>query len=288
MSIPKNHHYVSQCHQKEFLNQRTGRIYLYDKELNNFYNKKSTKRLFSKDHLNTKVINGKIDQSSLEQELKALFEDKFNNYILQIQNFLISQEKLQETYEAMCWLVMLGILGELRHPNFKESLDEKMINFQVDVFSKMYGFEKEKVKAYLVSKKKTPYDNSFSYISIALRILEKLEPIDFMIYCIKSNDHFLLPDTSCFQLRGQLKNYPNPFIREIIQIGIPVTDKLFILATPQSLKTKFHGIYFIEEDNSIVVDRINKDLYEFARKAVACKDEHYLESAVVRLKEMSS
>lgn len=285
MSSPKNHHYVSQCHQKEFFNDEVGLIYLYDKELDNYYYKSSTKRLFSKDHLNTKERNGELDQVTLEKELKILTEDNFIKNVSKVKQFLNDQNELQQTYEALFCLTILGILGEFRHPQFKESLDETMLKFESDYFLRIYNFDKEKVKKYLKNKQKTSHSNILSYISIAFQILEKMEPLDFMIYSIKSNDHFLLPDTSCFQLRGQLKNYPNPFVQEIIQVGIPLTDKLFILATPQSLKTELHGIQFINDDDSNLVYKINKDLYMFAKKAVACKDEDYLKNIIEKFKK---
>ena len=192
---------------------------------------------------------------------------------------------MQKTYESMCWLTMLGILGEIRHPYFKKELDNVLLHFKSDLFTRFYHCSKEKVIDILKNKQKIPYSNLVSYIETALRILEKLEPLDFSIVSIESNDHFLLPDTSCFQLRGQLRNYPNPFINEIIQVGIPLTDKLYILATPQSLKSEMHGIQYERFDNSDLVFEINKDLYFFSRKAVACSDENYLRQLVNKIKE---
>jgi len=180
---------------------------------------------------------------------------------------------------------MLGILGELRHPQFKGSLDETMLDVESDIFSRNYDFNKEKVKEYLRNKQKTPYSNVLSYISIAINILNRLDPLDFLIYSIESNDHFLLPDTSCYQRRGQLKHYPNPFIQEIIQIGIPLTDKLFILVTPKALKTELHGIQFISDKEGSILFEINKRLYFFAREAVACKDKKYLLEIIEKIKK---
>jgi hypothetical protein len=81
------------------------------------------------------------------------------------------------------------------------------------------------IKHYLRTKQKTPYSNQLNYISIALEILEKMEPLYFMIYSIESNDHFILPDNSCFQIRGQLKNYPNNLINEITSWRYDINDE---------------------------------------------------------------
>lgn len=101
MSKPKNHHYVSQCHQKEFFDDNTGQIFLYDKELDNHYSKQSTKHLFSEDHLNSKLTKNGIDQESLEKELKILFEDDFHKHVNQVKIFLVKQDDMQVTYESL-------------------------------------------------------------------------------------------------------------------------------------------------------------------------------------------
>ena len=167
-------------------------------------------------------------------------------------------------------------------------LDETMLDLESDIFFRRIGFGKEIIKDILRSKQKTPYSSLESYVKVAVRILEKLEPLDFAIYSIESNDHFILPDNSCFQVRGQLENYANPLIEEIIQIGIPINHRLFILATPQKLKTRNHGIQYITDDNSDIVFDINKDLYNFARAGVACKDEEFLKKTIAKIKNGSA
>ena len=75
-----------------------------------------TKRLFSEDYLNSKLAEGRIDHLTLEYELKALFEDDFSVQVKKIQSFIKSQEDMRGGYEALCWLMLLGLLGDLRHP----------------------------------------------------------------------------------------------------------------------------------------------------------------------------
>jgi hypothetical protein len=285
MSSPRNHHYVSICQQRKFFNEKTGLIYVYDKEMNNFYSKKSPKTLFSKEHLNTKELNGDIDSHSLEKELKILFEDNFPSHIKVIEEFLKKQDDVSKVYESLMWLTMLGVIGELRHPDFKIDIENKLINLETKILSKIYNAPISEVLRKVISQKKTPYLNLGSYLELALNITEKLEPIDFLIVAIESNDHFILPDTSCFQLRGQLQKYSNPFINEIIQIGVPLTDKLYILATPQILKSHIKGIFYVRDDDSKLVYKINKDLYKFSKKAIACSDMNYLKSFVSAVNE---
>jgi hypothetical protein len=284
MSKPKNHHYVSQCHQKEFFDESTKLIYLYDKELDNFYSKQSTKNLFSKEHLNSRQSVNGFDQETLEKELKVLFEDGFHKHVSQINEFLTNQDKMQDTYESLCWLTILGILGEVRHPYYKRKIDEIMIEMESELLTRYYNLSKEKVKSYLRSQIKTPYENVISYIEIAIRILKKLEPLDFSIFSIESDDLFILPDTSSFQLRGQLKKYSNKDVNEIIQVGVPITKKLYILGTPQSFKSGMHSIVREQNNNSDMVYQMNKDLYLFSKKTVACSNELYLKKFIEKIK----
>lgn len=284
MSTPVNHHYVSQCHQKGFFNDSTGLIYIYDKELDNYYSKKSSKHLFSEDHLNTKEQDGHIDQVSLEKELKILIEDEFAEHIKKIENFLLAKGSNEVPFESLYWLTSLGIIGELRNPKYKKELDNHVLKLESNILRHYYNFSKKTILKFLRTKQVPFYSNTLGYLDTAFKTLEKLAPLDFLIISIESNDHFILPDTSCFQLRGQLSNYANAFIKEIIQIGVPLTDKLYILATPNVLKSDMHVIRYERSNNSELVYEINKDLYLFSKKAVACSDNLYLEKLIERIK----
>jgi len=284
MNVPINHHYVSRSHQSQFFNDSTGRIYLYDKEWDNFYHRTTTKSVFSEDHLNTRFTNGEFDQKTLEFELQRMLEDDFNNHVAQVKKFVNTRQDQDETCESLYWLTLYGIVGEMRHPIFKRQIDETLDHTEFELLVKHFGVDEPTAMSYIESKKVTPYHNNISYIEVALKIIEKLDPIEFEIYVIESSDHFLLPDTSCWQLRGQLNYYPNNFIKEIIQIGLPISDKIFVLVTPQSRNIESHSIsvMWIDEDESPTVDQINRDLFSFSKKAVACKDESYLKEFIGR------
>lgn len=282
MNAPKNHHYVSQCHQREFFNETDKAIYIYDKERNNFYKKLTTKSLFSEDDLNTKRKSDGLDYTTLETELKILFEDNFPKLLTRIKSFVLDPQEVQDFYEnVLGWFVLMGIIGELRHPKFKKQLDEIMLRIGTDTLHVATGIDRQKIPEYLKSRQKTPYNNELSYITTAIRIFERMEPMEYEIYVIETQAHFILPDTSCVQIRGQLQQYMNAFITEITQVGIPLTDKIFLLANSSKLGIKANGIQYIKtaEDEEMVTE-INRDLFQFARKAVACKDKNYLKTFV--------
>jgi hypothetical protein len=280
VSIPKNHHYVSQCHQREFFNKETGYIYVYDKEKKNFYRKETTKTLFSKDYLNSKENSGDLDHITLERELKILFEDDFDKFVNLVKAFVVEPINLPEMYEILGRFTLMGTLGQLRNPLFKKQLTELTRRMETDVLNMSTGFDKDMISTFLTAKLKTPYDNRIGYIDTALRILERMEPMEYELFSIESDVHFILPDTSCYQVRGQLRPYPNTPIQEITRIGMPLTDKIFLLASSSLLKGNRNGIQSILEEHAALAMEININLFHFAYTAVACKDENYLRTVV--------
>lgn len=278
MSVPINHHYVSQCHQREFFNDVDKGIYVYDKERKNLYKKTTTRSLFSEGNLNTRGGSGRLDYSSLETELKILFEDDFPTLIKRIKSFVVDPQGSQDVYEnVLGWFVLMGIIGELRHPHFKKQMDSIMLQLGTDTLHMATGISREKISEYLRNKQETPYNNELSYVQTALGIMEGMEPMEYEFFVIETESHFLLPDTSCFQIRGQLQQYPNPFIREIVEIGLPLTDKIFLFARSSKLGVGRNGIQYVQnEGHEEMVKKINMHVFNFAKKAVACKDKDYL------------
>lgn len=175
----------------------------------------------------------------------------------------------------------MGIIGELRHPHFKKQMDSIMLQLGSDTLHMATGISREKIAEYLSHEQTTPYNNDLSYVQTALRIMERMEPMEYEFVVIETESHFLLPDTSCFQIRGQLQQYPNPFIREIVEIGIPLTDKIFLFARSSKLDVGRNGIQYIQnEGQEEMVKKINMHVFDFAKKAVACKDKSYLNSFI--------
>jgi len=121
---------------------------------------------------------------------------------------------------------------------------------------------------------KVKYENAPDYFRVAFKILVRMEPMIFSVFSIDSDDHFLLPDTSCFQIRA------NGEIGEILQIGVPVSDKLFILASSKNSAKKLSQLVTFHEDFDPEVLRINSDLANFAYKGIACSDMEFLKKTI--------
>lgn len=74
-------------------------------------------------------------------------------------------------------------------------------------------------------------------------------------------------------------------IGEIIQLGIPITDKIFVLATSKKVNKEQTQIVTFDEDDCEEVLRINADLANFAYKSIACSDMVFLEKQFPELKK---
>jgi hypothetical protein len=82
MSIPINHHHVSQCQSKKFFNKADKKIYILDRETLEITWKESTKTLFSEKDSNTRTIDGvTIDRETLEKDLSLTFEDHYPRHV---------------------------------------------------------------------------------------------------------------------------------------------------------------------------------------------------------------
>lgn len=273
-----NHHYVSRCHLKQFTND-DGIIFIYDKEKSNYYSKKSTKRLFSEHYLNSKEIKGEIDNDVLEDELNDLIENNFNQNLHVANQFLVSQTADDTLYEALNWLALVGIVGELRHPKWKQQEDKLIEKVENDLLSGMSGYVKKP--------KLTKYQNINSYYEMAIGILDRMEELKFQIVQIVDDNEFVIPDTSCFQVRGQLKKYFSPDLKEIMQIGLPLTKKLFINCSSHLCAKNISHIQILNSPSQSVIDKINSNLISFAYKGVACSNLDYLKNLIDKQGKLS-
>ncbi|NQX38504.1 Protein of unknown function [Pedobacter steynii] len=274
MSTPVNHHYVSECHLKEFFNTQEKRIYLYDKEINNFYHKPGTKKIFSLNNLNTRLVGDVIDQQSMEYELRVMFEDNFSKHIQSIKRLYDDHSLIGTIYNDLNFLALMALVGEYRNPHYKKGLDNALASFD-EHFKSAGGIVEQKLKHDQVL-----YSNLKGYIDIATKMLMKMDPMTFAIVSIKSADHFIVPDTSGFLIRENFET------GRVIQLGLPISDKLFILGRSVAMGHYPTTLVEIKDQNSEVVFRINSDLVNYAYKTVACKNEGFLRKTIKRMRKV--
>ncbi len=276
MSIPRNHHFVSQVHIKNFFNSEQGKIFIYDKLLDNYYFKTTTKSVFSEKDLNSKFNNGSLDHISLEKDLNEHFEKDFSKHLGIVQNFLSECNLTTEVNESLIYFAKYGIIGEIRNPRHKKNLEETIYN----AFSEMYEMftdelKKEFDKAFAY-KKEIKYINTVQYSKFADEIIELMGDLIFIIETPKNDsDYFLLPDFCAANRREKINTYFNPDIKEIAYIGLPLTSKLYIHFYSSKIENiKLNsGIY---ELDTLIVNKLNKMNYDYSESKVACESEEYL------------
>ena len=281
MSTPINHHYVSQCHIRNFFNKVDKRIYCYDKQINNHYSKDSSKTLFSEDFSNSKIVGNQIDHKSLEDELNLHFENDFENHVSNIVELANNPDSNDESkLESLYYIACYALISDVRFPMNKTCIDETVDLMFIDIAKKVRALGDEKqaelIEASLFKDKKVKHSNILHYNEAAARRLERMGDLDFKIFKISSSDLFILPDTGCIQTRGKINNYINPYIQEIAILGIPITDKVFVFACSKKVGDTSSGITTINNDNSEIVNNINDQLFDTAFKTVATSDKNQL------------
>lgn len=271
MSKPVNHHFVSQCHLREFFDFDSKRIYLYDKIRSNLYRKNGTRYIFSMDYLNNRLINDEVDQESMELELRVMFEDNFSKHLQSVKRIYNDHSLVGDAYNDLNYLALMALVGEYRNPEYKQGLD--------GVFDSMD--EQLKIRGGKISKKTKneliPYSNQKGYIDVAFLMLEKMDPITFAIVSIKSDDHFIIPDTSGFLVRSNFDT------GQVVQFGLPVSDKLFILGRSAVMGLYPTTLVEINDNNDDLVFKINSDLINYSYQTVACKDEIFLRDTISKM-----
>lgn len=268
MQEPTNHHYVSQCHLREFFNHEQGQVYLYDKKFNNHYRSSGTKRIFSEKDLNTRLLGNQIDRHSMETELKVLFEDDFSKHLEVVKQFHNDQQAIEKAYWEMNFLALMALVGEYRNPEYKSGLDQALDSLKSHITGT--GSPDPKLK----------YQNTKGYIDVATLLLSDMDPITFAIVSIASGDHFILPDTSAFLVRENLDT------GHVIQFGLPLTDKLFLLGRSVKMGNYPTTLVRVHDDDSELVFRINSDLVNYAYKTVACRDRNFLQKTIDKMRSV--
>ena len=108
--------------------------------------------------------------------------------------------------------------------------------------------------------------------------------LDFLIYKIVSNEAFILSDRSSFTRRSRINEYFNPDALDVSKVGIPLTDKIFILATSRKVKNSKSGFRLINVVEDPLVFKINSLTFQMANKAVATSNKDYLQKFITRKK----
>ncbi|GGG51902.1 DUF4238 domain-containing protein [Bizionia arctica] len=276
MNKPINHHFVSQVHIKKFFNYKESRIYVYDKIMDNFYYKKTTKSLFSEKNLNTKIDKGLKDFESLENDLNQYFEKDFSTHYITIKKFIKSPNYSKAVNNSLMYFAKYGAIGEIRNPRHKQSVEDTIFKAFTELSKNGTEELKKEILEVFSYKKEIKYINSVQYSKFADKIINLMGDIIFRIEIpLEKEDYFLLPDFCSANVREKINTYFNPDIKEIAYIGLPLSSKIYIhfyYSKIKNIKLKSNIVLI----DSAKVFELNKNNFNYCESKVACQSDYYL------------
>ncbi|WP_431609330.1 DUF4238 domain-containing protein [Chryseobacterium sp. 'Rf worker isolate 10'] len=284
MSIPKNHHYISQAHIKNFFNKEKNEIYLFDKTQNRHFKRNSAKSIFSEKNLNTKRAKyDEYDYSTIEEELNQNFEKDFPGCV-EIVKKLIKTNKLDsDTQEALLYLAGYGLIAELRTPSRKRETDNALKNGMKIIMEMGTPELQSTFERHFDFNDEVKYSNSLNYVEFVHKVINAMGDLIFSVEIPENeNDYFILPDFGAATMRDRINNYFNPDAKDIVYIGLPLTSKLYIHFCSSKLRIlpKPPGIHYVSGEQVYLLNKAN---YDYSRQIIACEDEYYLQDFVRRM-----
>jgi hypothetical protein len=283
MSIPRNHHFISQTHIRNFFNLTKGEIYLYDKIKRNHYYRRTPKSIFSEIDLNSTYDNGLFDHASLENDLRKHFEDDFPRFLDTIKQFIINENFSSEVNNALLYFAKYGIIGEVRNPRYKKKQRDTVYNAIIEILKGVDEKFQNEIDEAFAYKKQDKYLNVIEYSKFANEVLKLMGNLVYVIEIPENeNDYFLLPDFCAANRREKINEYFNPDVKEIAYIGLPLTSKIYIhfysTKIPRPLPES--GIYKV---GSSKVYKLNEINLHFCESKVACENESYLKEFISQI-----
>ena len=284
MSVPKNHHYVSQCQIKKFFNKEEGKVYVYNKETKRIQYRRSSEKLYSEDESNSRFINNKIDHQTLEDDLNKHFEHDFNKHFQMLEEAINIKSFTPEFKDAVSFFTKYGIAGYIRPPSKKSELDNKLKSSLL----KVYGETSNEGKHILDLFSQTKHSNKIIYSEFSEKVYSAMGDVNAVLYSIVSDDFFLLPDLPSITKREKINEYFNPDVKEIAMVGIPLSSKIFLNAESSKYRKYNDRISYLSAKRTSVINRINYSLYLHAHKEVACENKKYLENFIQNISVFES
>jgi hypothetical protein len=227
------------------------------------------------------MTNNKLDHSSLEKDLNENFENLFTKQFEIISKIVSTQVITSAFREAAIGLTKYGIAGEIRPPATKKKTDEVIYDA---LFNKILPLAAPELKQNLENLKakteQTKYSNLINYSEFSEKVLKAMGDINCILYVIKCDHYFFLPDRPSITKREKINECFNPDIKEIAMVGIPLSSKIFLHSESRKLRKYEDRIIELTEKNVSVIEQINHSLYSNAHKQVACENKEYFENFI--------
>ena len=279
MSIPRNHHYISQIHIKKFFNEQN-EIYLYNKSTKLFQTKNSSKRIFSEKDLNTKYENGINDYTTVEQQLNQFYENDFDYYYNNILRLTVEKNIDLEIQKSIVYLARYGAIANFRNPIYKSSLKKTFFNALKPAMDNATETLKNSFYNFFNNRGDSKYLGGDNYLEIGNEIVSKMGLLYFIIEIPENdNDFFILPDFGASTQRKKINKYINTEIEEIAYISLPLSSRLYLHIYSEKYPEGINSSG-IKRLTSEQVNIINKHNLVLANDIIASNNKQYLESLI--------
>lgn len=285
MSIPRNHHYVSQVLIKKFLNPDK-KICIYSKKENSIETKILERKDFAERDLNSIISEeNTVDHKSIEDNLNENFERDFNKHYESLFQS-IENDNLDLFTKSIKFLIKLGIIGDMRTREHQLESQQAILGG----IGSLYEIFTDELKAEYSSfinqissvKNKLP----INYSELADGILDTIGDACYCVFKASENHHFLLPDNTSITHRSKID--PNietedgktlvSLSKPITMIIYPINNKTIIVVKSKKMEGEnLSGVFQLSEKTTI---DYNLSFIRNSRDKVICGNENYLKDFI--------
>jgi Protein of unknown function (DUF4238) len=271
MSAQINHHFVSQCYIRNFKDENE-LLYIYDKGLKNVFSNSGTKRIFSKNHLNTIIIDGSFSYQ-IEEDFNVEFENDYTSHYNNIVRS-VNGEEIDNITESILYACRLGSVGEQRNSDFRQKSEQVLYDVYENLLEHATPELQKEWNDDKIEKIDLPYKVPLNYKEIADSIFRKIGRIGCRVFTLPEDRFFLFSDCTAITFKGRIIDHFNPKALEIAEIGMPINSNTFIHIYSKELNYK--PVFDFQEMNDERLNFINTETYRFSKKWVACVNQDYL------------
>lgn len=285
MSIPRNHHFVSQVLIKKFLGANNN-LNIYSKSENKVIIKPFERQDFAVRDLNSIISNnGEIDHKSVEDNLNLYFETEFNKYY----DLLIKSIDLNDHENfviSIKYLIRMGIIGDMRTPEHQLEMQNVMFQSFGGLYEMFSDELKQEYHEFLESVSSVKNKTPLVYNELCDKILKIMGEVNYHVFKVADNNYFFLPDNTSVIHRSKLEPDIETKDGKILEtpglpisaILYPINSEIIILVESKKISSqKQNGIYQLSE--KVTID-YNKLFIENSRDKVVCSNERYLKDFI--------
>jgi hypothetical protein len=281
MSVPRNHHFVSQVLIRKFLGTNE-MLYTYSKKSKSIDEKPYERFDFAERDLNSTLNeNGEIDHKSVEDNLNKYFESGFNkHYDLIIEGFKNDDYSNFET--SVKFLIRMGVIGDMRTREHQQEIDQALFGALDTIMENATEELKSGYNNFIEKNSIVKNKSAIDYDELCNEIIDSMGEIIYSVFIVPKDNYFFLPDNSSVVFRSKLEPDTklddgtiliNPS-RPISTVVFPINSLILIVAQSSKISSqKESGVFQLSKDALI---EYNKLFINKSRDKVISLNKDYL------------